>query len=249
MLGNKHAGLMQSHAASVGVAPEAAPVLDRFLEIQLDGLDAHFARHKFLLGDRPCLGDYGLIGPLYAHLGRDPWPKRELIAPRAHLAAWIERMFDPKSSAGGEFWLDDTLPATLQPALDSIFTEMLPFLSACGEAVRRTPQLPADASSAPRFLDKISYPMAGGIHSRPAISYPVWMTQRMLDAFAAMSPPEQQQVREWLASVNGSALLNLDLPRVKRVGLSAAHTGVFSPSAAPARLPSARVAGTPFNPR
>ena len=227
---------MKSHAASVGVTPEAAPVLDRFLEIQLDGLDAHFARHKFLLGDRPCLGDYGLIGPLYAHLGRDPWPKRELIAPRGHLAAWIERMFDPASSAGGEFWPDDTLPATLQPALDSIFTEMLPFLAPAARLLRRTPQLPADASSAPRFLDKISYPMAGGTHSRPAISYPVWMTQRMLEAFAAMSPPEQQQVREWLASVNGSALLNLDLPRVKRVGLSAAHIGVFSPSSAPAHL-------------
>lgn len=223
LLGNKHAKLMQSHAANVGVTPEAAPVLDRFLQQQLDGLDAHFANHRFLLGGRPCLGDYGLIGPLFAHLARDPWSKRELIAPRQHLAAWIERMFDPVSSAGGEFWAEDQLPDTLLPALRSIFDELLPFLSACGEEVRKTPVLAVDASSAPRFLGQVSYPMAGSHHSRPATSYPVWMAQRILDAFAGMDGADQERVRVWLSQVGGEALLQMDLPRVQRVGLAAAR--------------------------
>ena len=56
---------------------------------------------------------------------------------------------------------------------------MLPFLAACGEEVRKTPLLTAGASSAPRFHGTITYPMAGGSHSRPAISYPVWMAHRI----------------------------------------------------------------------
>ncbi len=225
LVGNKYAALMQSHAANVGVCPEMTPVLDQFLALQLEGLEAHFAENRFLLGDRPSLGDYGLIGPLYAHLGRDPWSKRELIAPRPHLAAWIERMFDPDSAAGGEFRSDDTVADTLQPALRSIFDEMLPFLAACAEEVRRTPVLPVDAHSAPRFLAPVSYPMAGGRHRRPALSYPVWMAQRLLDAFASMTQEAQETVCAWLRESGGEALLQLDLPRVQRVGLAAAHIG------------------------
>ena len=223
LIGNKHARLMQSYAARVGVTPDSGPVLDRFLKIQLDALDRHFAEHRFLLGARPSLGDYGLIGPLFGHIGRDPWPKRELIAPRVHLKGWIERMFLPEMSADGDFWREDRVPDTLMPALRSIFDEMVPFLGACAAEVRKTPMLPADARKAPRFLDPVDYPMAGATHCRPAMSYPVWMAQRMLDAFRSTSAADQQAVRDWLTSVGGDGVLKLDLPRVARVGLSAAR--------------------------
>lgn len=223
LFGRKHARLMQSHARNVGVTPELRPVMDRFLAIQLDALDAHFAVHAFLFGGRPSLGDYGMIAPLYAHLGRDPWSKRELIAPRRHLKAWIERMFIPESAAGGEFWTDDRLPDTLTPMLRSIFDEMVRYLAACADAVRKQPILPPDSKAAPRFLESVSYPMAGGTHTRPALSYVVWMTQRLLNALAAMSVADQQRVRAWLASVGGEAVLRLDLPKVERIGLAAAH--------------------------
>jgi hypothetical protein len=45
----------------------------------------------------------------------------------------------------------------------------------------------------------------------------------MMDALAAMSPAEQQQVRAWLRQVGGEGLLELDLPRVVRVGVAAAR--------------------------
>lgn len=223
VFGRKHARLMVSHARNVGVTPESRPVMDRFLKIQLDALDAHFAAHAFLFGGRPSLGDYGMIAPLYAHLGRDPWSKRELIAPRPHLQAWIERMFNPEASAGGEFWTGDSLPETLTPMLRSIFDDMVPYLAACADAVRKLPILPADSKAAPRFLGPVSYPMAGGTHTRPALSYVVWMTQRLLDAFAAMPEPDQRRVRAWLASVGGEAILRLGLPKVRRIGLAAAR--------------------------
>ncbi|MBK6559245.1 MAG: glutathione S-transferase C-terminal domain-containing protein [Comamonadaceae bacterium] len=72
----------------------------------LDLLDAHFAQHRFLFGERPTLGDFGLVGSMYGHLGRDPgrranwwrragtcvpgstaWPSRPTVR-RACLLCW-----------------------------------------------------------------------------------------------------------------------------------------------------------------
>ncbi len=107
--------------------------------------------------------------------------------------------------------------------LRSIFDEMVRYLAACADAVRKQPILPPDSKAAPRFLESVSYPMAGGTHTRPALSYVVWMTQRLLNALAAMSVAHQQRVRAWIASVGGEAVLRLDLPKVERIGLAAAH--------------------------
>ncbi len=54
-----------------------------------------------------------------------------------------------------------------------------------------------------RFLGRISYPMAGGTHSRTAPAYPVWMAQRLLDVFAAMTEGDRQRVCDWLAETGG----------------------------------------------
>lgn len=220
LVGRNHARLMRNHLPRLGITAESAPLIDRFAQIQLDGLNDHFKHHRFLFGDRPSLGDYGLIAPLYAHLGRDPWPKRELIAPRPHLKAWIERMFEP-SSAIGELQREDRIHDTLKPALRSIFDEMIPFIAGCARELRNTPVMPEDCRKGIRFLPEVSYPMAGGTHRRQGMSYPVWMAQRMLDAFRHMPETDQTIVREWLRTVGGENVLELDLPRVKRIGLAA----------------------------
>jgi alpha-amylase/alpha-mannosidase (GH57 family) len=72
-----------------------------------------------------------------------------------------------------------------------------------------------------RFLPEITYPMAGGNFTRQGLSYPVWMAQRMLDAFRKMSKEDADTVRAWLQSVGGEAVLELDLPKVRRMGLAA----------------------------
>lgn len=220
--GWNHVRLMRNHLPRLGITPEQIPLIDRFAQIQLDGLNRHFEHHLFLFGGRPSLGDYGLIGPLYAHLGRDPWPKRELIAPRPHLAAWIGRMLAPPDRIG-EFQAEDRVAETLTPALRSILDEIVPYLTECERVVRKTPVLPANSRKVPRFFDEIRYPLAGGVFRQMGQSYPVWMTQRMLGAFRQTSAADQQAVRAWLDSVGGSGVLQLDPPRVQRIGLAAAR--------------------------
>ncbi len=221
-IARNHVRLMRNHLPRLGITPEQIPLIDRFAQVQLDGLNRHFESSLYLFGDRPSLGDYGLIGPLYAHLGRDPWPKRELIAPRVHLKAWIERMQSPPKTSG-EFQVEDRVPATLMPALRSIFDEMVPYLAECIREVRNTPVFPEGSRKAIRFHGEIRYPLSGGIFRQWGFTYPVWMVQRMLDAFRQFSETDQKVVREWLDSVGGSSVLELDPPRVQRVGLAAAR--------------------------
>ena len=74
----------------------------------LDQFNRHFANFEFLLGSRPSIGDYGLMGPLCAHLGRDPVP-RALMEERApNVYAWVKRMNNPQPQSG-EFLADDVI--------------------------------------------------------------------------------------------------------------------------------------------
>ena len=52
------------HAAMVfGVTDESQAVVEALYLELLDTLNAHFETHPYLLGAKPCLGDFGLIAP------------------------------------------------------------------------------------------------------------------------------------------------------------------------------------------
>lgn len=54
----------------LGVHEHTVSAIEESYLALLGELDRHFQSYPFLLGDRPCIGDYGLLGPLYAHLYR-----------------------------------------------------------------------------------------------------------------------------------------------------------------------------------
>jgi glutathione S-transferase len=130
------AGMMRGHLPGVGIVPAQVPTLDAWIAQTLDQLEAHFAVHPYLLGGRPTLADFGLIAPLYGHLGRDPWPKRELIAKRPHVRAYIERMARP-AQADGELEADDAIPETLVPIVSAALRELLPFVAGTRDELLR----------------------------------------------------------------------------------------------------------------
>jgi glutathione S-transferase len=213
---------MQKHLPGVGVVPAQFAVLDRWINQTLDRLDAHFAQHDFLLGARPTLGDFSLYGPLYGHLGRDPWPKRELIAPRVHVRAWIERMANAAASAGQALQGEDEIPASLAPVFKAIFAELLPMIDGINRQVRAALPGIAAAKALPRGLADVEFPLGNGSFRRAALPYTLWMVQRTLDVYRQMLPGEQRAVRHWLALMGGEHWLALDIPRLRRVGLRVA---------------------------
>ncbi len=220
-LGAKAANQMRSHLPSLGLVPGQIEMVAEWTRNALDLLEQHFNKYPFLFGDKPSIGDFGLIGPLYAHLGRDPWSKRELIDTRPSVRAWVDRMNKPQALSG-KFMPGDTIPETLTPIFKMISLEFLPMVEGILREVKiAIPKCPP-GKPLPRGLGEVSFPMGNGSYRRAAIPYILWMVQRILDMYRQMPPKDQADVRAWLRSVGGEHLLELEIPRLRRVGLRVA---------------------------
>lgn len=212
---------MLSYLDVLGCTASQNGVIERWTHDQCRGLDAHFARHPFLFGTRPSIADFGVLGPLYGHLGRDERSQQVYLADCPHLRAWIARM-NALQPCEGEFLADDAIPATLTPIIRSLFDEMVPYLAASVARVNTLlSTLPAGARL-PRFEGEVEFPFADGRLRRACCPYTLWMTQRVLDMLLAMSPHDAAKVGAWLKAVGGEKLLELDIPRLRRAGLQAA---------------------------
>ncbi len=218
------ANSMRGYLSRVGIVPAQTPLLERWTTEMLDRLEAHFTTHKFLLGEVPTIADFGLIGAMYGHLGRDPWPKRELIDPRTALRAWIDRMAEPDASEASSTDGADDVPASLAPVFRSMAGEFLPMIEATLEALNRHINSGAcDANGVlPRGLDPISYPLGPGQYTRTAVPFMLWKVQRLNAVYRAMSANEQGAVRRWLDTFDCARLLDLPIPRLRRVALRVA---------------------------
>jgi len=211
---------LRGYLPAVGVRPEQFELLDAWTVEMLDLLERHFEQQQFLFGASPSLGDFGLVGTMYGHLGRDPWPARELVGPRPHLRAWIDRMALPRPDANHGAWHEgDQVAPTLLPILARICSEFLPLVEGINQLVRALLPHWQKGKVLPRRLDDVELRLGDGIFRRAALPYTLWMVQRALDCYRAMTLDEQEQLREFLATVGGSSWLTLELPRLQRRGL------------------------------
>ena len=219
----KAASQMRGFLPGLGVVREQFGIIEAWTDTLLDHLDAHFAKLPYLLGTRPCYGDFGLIGPLFAHLGRDPYPKRTLMEPRPHLKAWIARMQEPQQPCGGDFLERDEIPKTLNPVFGSIFAEFWPFLAQTQAQVEQELPRVQPGRGFRRSLGEIEFPMGKTGFKRLATPFSLWMVQRALDVYREFSSADKSAVDAWLASVGGASAMQLDIkPRLKRMALHVA---------------------------
>lgn len=129
-------GRMRKAGASFGVNADTAPTIEASYREFLDLFEAHLADYPYLLGGRPTLGDYGLIGPLYPHLGRDPAPAALMKARYHNVWRWVERMNVPQAQLGGHvangeaLIAEDAVPETLKALMRFVATDFLPELVA-----------------------------------------------------------------------------------------------------------------------
>ncbi|QJR29779.1 glutathione S-transferase family protein [Limnobacter profundi] len=210
----------------VGIVPEQYNTMNEWTVHMLDALNRHFEQLPFLLGERPSLGDFGLVGTMYGHLGRDPWPKRELIEPRTHLNAWLERMKNPAVHADKLLLGNDEIPASLNPIFKSIFEEFIPMVAQVGELATQHAQQNGLNQRLPRRIGEVTTTMGGKPFKRGALPYMIWMMQRALDCYAHMADSDKHDVRTWLKQHNAEHILRLNLPRVERRALTVAVTAL-----------------------
>ena len=127
---------MRKATLAFGVTPATAALVDAgFLDF-LARFDAHLAGSPYLLGGHPTIGDYGLVAPLYAHLGRDPHPALLMKQRAPRVWRWVERMNGREQGAGeyanqSEALFDgDALPDTLKSLLRFVAEDHLPEIAA-----------------------------------------------------------------------------------------------------------------------
>lgn len=231
-IGEKNCKPFRGSLPALGVTDATIPAVEASYEALLHELDTHFAKHDFLLGARPCIGDYGLIGPLYAHQYRDPASGELMRRIGPSVAAWVERMMegtgleerrrgagsdwtgeDRRSAAGddAEFLPNDEVPATLMPVLERMVSEYFPVLAS---QIRRFDAW-ADANpgaEVPRAVGMHTFTLGTGTATevsaeRAAFTFDLWMFQRPRDYIAGLSWDARDQAIAFTNSFGATELL------------------------------------------
>lgn len=176
--------------------------IEKSYEAFLGDFERHLEDHSFLLGERPCIGDFGLIGPLYAHLYRDPYPGKLMRRKAPRVAAWVERMQEP-STFDGELLSGDQVPETLYPLLRRMFKEQMPVLTDTLQRVGAWVAEHPDAERIPRFIGRHDFYLGDVKARRMVMPFAQWMFQRPLMHYQSLSSVERVNIDPLLAELGG----------------------------------------------
>lgn len=211
----------------LGVTDAAIPAIEASYHEWLALLDAHFHHHPYLLGGRPCRGDFGLMASLYAHLGRDPVPAGIMRRIAPNVARWTERMNLMPISDGEfpgraeEYPADDAIPATLEPVIALAWRDWLPGLAAdaaCFNAwvAGRPAGTPVSLDGARRVHPSLGPVAFGwrGVHiERRSAVHALWMFARMHSSITAMDGIALASFDALLSRTDGSLVKHVTLDR------------------------------------
>ena len=119
----------------VGSNETTRPVIEGSYTRLLELLDAHFMKNRFLLGDRPGSGDYGIYGQFTQLVGFDPTSMALAYEKGPRTVAWVSVMEDLSGLEPGD-WADvSALPATLRAILAEVGKVYVPALLANEKAL------------------------------------------------------------------------------------------------------------------
>ncbi len=202
----------------LGIDPRTASEVETAYRKFLGQLDAHFAHHAMLLGDRPSIGDLGLYGPLYAHLYRDPASGALMKEIAPNVASWVERLRDIEPQSGA-FLPDDDVPDTLLPILADQFRDQFPVLESTARSLAAWAADKEPGEEVPRALGSHSFTYGDGRVEGDRMIFPfnLWMLQRSLDWYRSLDAEDQDAADKLLDACNGQALRDFpEFPRLTR---------------------------------
>lgn len=212
---------MRMAGAAFGVSKDAHSLIETLYMEFLGALDAHLATVPYLLGWKPCIGDFGLIAPMFAHLGRDPKPLHLMQRHGAMVYRWVERMNRqtadlPEHFDAGSDWLaDDEVPDTLLTVLKVLAKDFLPETRAAARQIDTWLQRekPATGTTAERFIGSCDFSVSDQSITAAAQPYRFLLLQRMQDFCDQLADGPRAEVEAMLSAAGLSALLQIRLCR------------------------------------
>ncbi|MBB83360.1 MAG: glutathione S-transferase [Deltaproteobacteria bacterium] len=121
----------------VGSNEKTGPIIEASYERFLGAMENHLREHRFVLGNRPGSGDFGLYGQLTQLALFDPTPMETTLRISARTYAWAELVEDLSGlePVATDWFARDGLPDTFRALLAEIGRVYPPFLLANAEAL------------------------------------------------------------------------------------------------------------------
>ena len=214
------------HAAMIfGVTEQSQGAVESLYLDYLEALNAHLEQYPYLLGWRPSIGDFGLIAPMYAHLGRDPHPATLMQQRAVSVHRWVERMnrYDQDVpeffNAGTDFVEDDEIPKSLMAVLRVLAEDFVPETLAAADVINgwlaeNNPEAGAPAvgrlAQAPGTA---SFVLRGETIEALAQPHRFYLLQRVQDDYASLSETDKVGVDAVLGQSAMGAILEATLSR------------------------------------
>ncbi len=213
---------MRAACMGFGAVPDTFEVVEvLYLEL-LEKLNAHFASQPYLLGGKPCIGDFGMIAPLYGHLGRDPKPLSLMQAHAVRLFRWVERMNRPELDVGefavqdGTYLAGDEIPESLIDVLKHIAIDFVPETRAASvcinEWIDQQGEL-APGTEVVRGVGLCPFDLRGVTVNALAQPFRFYLLKRVQDEFESLGQQDRKDAAAMMAACGMTELLDLKLSR------------------------------------
>ncbi|AOW14414.1 glutathione S-transferase family protein [Hydrogenophaga crassostreae] len=220
--GERSAGPFAQAAELLGAEPAMHAAVEQAYLGLLQELNTHFEQHPFALGAHASVADFGLYGPLYAHLYRDPASGAIMKQRAPAVVRWIERLSAAPVQPLAAFPATGQIPETLLPILARQMREQLPDLTETAHRFQAWLTLNPD-EPVPRVIGKHAFRLEGQTGQRITRPYALWMLQRARETYLATRGDGRVAADQLLDQVGGDAFRRFeDPPPLRRDGMSVA---------------------------
>ena len=213
---------MRRGGRMMGAVPETFDLVESLYVDVMKSLNEHFKNQPYLLGGKASIGDFGMIAPLYGHLGRDPKPLAMMQSIAPFLFRWVERMNRPEDALFGyhdataDYLPDDEVPDTLIEVLKSLAVDFVPETRAAAATINQWLDDQDDlnpGSTAERVVGMCSFEVNGVTVNSMAQPYRFFLLSRVHDEFEALNEVDRANVLALLEASNMSEVLDMKLSR------------------------------------
>lgn len=212
---------MKTVAGLWGVTPETHKLIEEMYLKLLQKLNEHFEQLPYLFGWRPSIGDFGMLAPLYAHLGRDPKPADIMKQQAVRVYRWVERMNRPDQDApeyfdaGNDYLAKDEVPTTLVDVLTVLAEDFVPETKAHAEVLNYwlDENKPQVGMPTERLMGKATFKL--GSQSIESVSQPYRfaLLQRVQSFYDSLDSDQQSEIETLFKQCGMNELLHVRLNR------------------------------------
>ncbi|NCF43676.1 MAG: glutathione S-transferase family protein [Proteobacteria bacterium] len=213
---------LKQSCVDLGASEENIPLVESLYLRLLKALDAHFALFPYLLGGKPSIGDFGLIAPMYAHLGRDPKPLSLMPEHGINVLRWVERMHRHDSNLGAthaaseKYLAHDEIPETLLEVLRHFAIDFVPETQAArvqiNDWIQSQPMLQSGAE-VKRTVGTATFDVEGRSITAATQPFRFYVLKRVQDYVATRPDAQRFDMVELLKSVEMASVLDMTLER------------------------------------